>query len=102
MRYPNSEMISTYTGHPEGTLHRCEVLLRDGSIVVEYLDDGARVTYHGQQTGDSSYAIEQDSAGYRYNATLKRTEEDLLEGEWQTTRAGTIYSSGTWSIALIE
>ena len=44
MRYPNSEMISTYAGYAEGTHHHCEVLLRDDSIVVEYVDDGTRVT----------------------------------------------------------
>ena len=100
MRYPNSEMISTYAGHAEGTHHHCEVLLRDDSIVVEYVDDGTRVTYHGHQTADGLYSVQQDSGGYRYSATLKQTDEDLLEGEWQTTCAGTLYSSGTWSIEL--
>ncbi|HCF3807574.1 hypothetical protein ACIUZJ_03055 [Pseudomonas aeruginosa] len=100
MRYPNSKMISTYTGHTEGTHHRCEVLLRDDSIVVEYMEGNARVTYHGHQTAEGLYAVQQDSDGYRYSATLRRTDEDLLEGEWQTTRAGALYSSGTWSIEL--
>ncbi len=47
MRYPNSEMISTYAGHTEATHHRCELLLRGDSIVVEHMDDNVRVTYHG-------------------------------------------------------
>ena len=100
MRYPNSEMISTYNGYTEGTHHHCEVLLRDDSIVVEYVDDGTRVTYHGHQTADGLYAVLQDTDSYRYSATLRRTAEDLLEGEWQTIRASTLYSSGTWSIEL--
>ncbi|GEM_PF-4086272 len=100
MRYPNSEMISTYAGYTEGELHRCEVLLRDNAIVDEYVDDGARIAYHGHKTLEGVYTIQQDSEGHRYNAILRRTDEDLLEGEWQTTRAGTLYSSGTWSIEL--
>ena len=100
MRYPNSDMISTYKGHTEGTHHSCEVLLRDDEIVVEYTDDNVRVTYHGHKTADGHYAVQHDEDGCRYSGTLRRTEEDLLEGEWQTTLAGSIYSSGTWSIEL--
>ena len=40
MRYPNSEMISTYAGHAEGTHHHCEVLLRDDNT--SRRDDASR------------------------------------------------------------
>jgi hypothetical protein len=102
MHYPNSEMISTYAGYTEEERRRCEVLLRDDEIVVEYLDDNVRVTYHGHKSADGHYAVQQDEDGYRYSAILRRTAEDLLEGEWQTNRLGASYSNGTWSIELAE
>lgn len=102
MRYPNSEMTSTYSGHTGGTRHRCEVLLRSDAIVVDYMDENVRTIYHGHAAGDGLYTVQHDSDGYLYSATLRRTDEDLLEGEWQTSRAGTIYSSGAWSIELVE
>jgi len=102
MRYPNSEMISTYAGYTEGERRRCEVLLRDDAIVVEYLDDNVRVTYHGHKTADGHYSVQQDEDGYCYRAILRRIAEDLLEGEWQADRPGASYSNGTWSIELVE
>ena len=101
MRYPNSEMFSTYEGDKEGSRHRCAVLLRDDSIVVEYVDDNIRTTYKGHLTAEGEYTLRLEEEGYTYSATLKRIDEDMLEGDWKENSGGTL-SGGTWSIELVE
>lgn len=100
MRYPNSEMISTYDGYTEGTRHTCEVLLREDAIVVEYLDGNARITYPSKVTDDGGYALELVTPDYAYSATLALTDEDILEGRWQETSGDGTRSAGTWCIEL--
>lgn len=101
MNYPNSEMISTYDGCSEGKWHRCNVLLRDNAIVVEYVDDKERTTYMGTLTGADHYGLRFETDNYVYTATLVRVEEDLLEGHWQESSYGAA-NSGTWSIELAQ
>ncbi len=69
---------------------------------MKYVDEGSRINYHGHKILEGVYVIQQDSENYRSNTTLMRTDEDLLEGEWQRNRAGTLYISGTWRLSSLH
>lgn len=101
MRYPNSEMFSTYDHNKGRKHHSCNVLLRDDSIVVEYAEDNVRTTYQGHLSANGHYALKLEAEDYFYSATLVRIDGDLLEGRWQENSGGTL-NSGTWSIELAE
>ncbi|MBK5119197.1 hypothetical protein IQ288_04810 [Burkholderia sp. R-69980] len=75
----------------------CDVRISNGSIRVEYEEDGRRVWYAGAEDGDGHFTL--TAAHVDGTATLHRSpsEPDLLEGSW--VEGG---CKGMWCIELSE
>jgi hypothetical protein len=102
MNFEKSRMYYSVDGVDGAQLIPCQVMLRDDSLIIEYVDEGgSRVTYQANKNDDGAFEVRQELAAddYLYTALLYLEETDFYGGTWHQ-RYGNQHKRGSWSIEL--